>query len=129
MLWNELLRKGNISLLQSKSDSQYCVCSNYDETQEEDKQYCNGKYFCYWGDTERKSYFLSAALDYFRCRTEENYIPYSRMEELATDFAHEMAYAEPNETAYYLTMEEDLEEHELDYLGFDKNGYEKKEDL
>lgn len=29
MLWNELLRNGNISLLESQSDTQYCICRNY----------------------------------------------------------------------------------------------------
>ncbi len=84
MLWNELLRKENVSLLQSQSDTQYCVCRNYNSKAKEDQQYDNGTYFCYWGDTERKAYFLSAALENFRVKTEENYIPRPRLEELAT---------------------------------------------
>ena len=71
MLWNELLRKGNISLLQSQSDTQYCICRNYNPNAKEDQQYDGGSYFCYWGDKERKPYFLSAALENFRIKTEE----------------------------------------------------------
>ncbi len=36
MLWNELLRKGNVSLLQSQSDTQYCICRNYNPEAKED---------------------------------------------------------------------------------------------
>ena len=62
MLWNELLRKGNVSLLESQSDTQYCVCRNYNPDAKEDQQYDGGTYFCYWGDKERKPYFLSKEL-------------------------------------------------------------------
>lgn len=86
MLWNELLRKGNVSLLQSQSDTQYCICTNYNPEAKEDSQYDGGTYFCYWDDAERKVYFLAAALENFRVKTENNYIPRPRLEELATQF-------------------------------------------
>lgn len=86
MLWNELLRKGNVSLLQSQSDTQYCICRNYNPDAKEDQQYDGGTYFCYWGDKERKPYFLSAALENFRVKTEDDYVPRARLEELATKF-------------------------------------------
>lgn len=70
MLWNELLRNGNVSLLQSKNDTQYCVCRNYNPNAKEDTQYVNGRYFCYWDDKQRKVEYLQDALDNFRAKTE-----------------------------------------------------------
>ncbi len=84
------MRKGNVSLLQSQSDTQYCICRNYNPEAKEDQQYDSGTYFCYWNDTERKAYFLSAALENFRWKTEDNYIFRSRIEELATQFKDEL---------------------------------------
>ena len=86
MKWIELLRKGNISLLQSQSDTQYCVCSNFNESAPEDQQYYNGEYFCYWDNKDIKPIKLFAAVDYFRSRTEDDYVSYSRLTELATYF-------------------------------------------
>ena len=129
MLWNELLQKGNISLLQSQSDTQYCVCSDYDKTQKEDQQYYNGTYFCYWGNEERKAHFLSAALECFRARTEENYISRYRMEEIASKSIDAFIESEPNEAAYFFTgrHELDMNESELDFFGLDENGYRKED--
>ena len=74
MKWIELLRKDDYALLQSESDTQYVVASGYDPTQPEDKQWRNGTYFTYWNGTKWKADNLQAALDYFRSRTEENYV-------------------------------------------------------
>lgn len=74
MKWIELLRKDDYALLQSESDTQYVVANGYDPTQPEDKQWRNGTYFTYWNGTKWKADNLQAALDYFRSRTEENYV-------------------------------------------------------
>lgn len=37
MKWKEILRKEDIALLQSESDTQYTVVSGYDPTQPEDQ--------------------------------------------------------------------------------------------
>lgn len=74
MKWIELLRKDDYALLQSENDTQYVVVSGYDPTQPEDKQWRNGTYFTYWNGTKWKADNLQAALDYFRSRTEENYV-------------------------------------------------------
>lgn len=117
MLWNELLRKGNYSLLQSKSDTQYCVCSNYDETAEENRQYCNGTYFCYWGDSEQKAYFLSTAIECFREKTEKDYITRFRLEEIATKSLHAMKQWTEDTGVNYFEEGLDLEEHEIECFG------------
>lgn len=117
MLWNELLRNGNVSLLQSQSDSQYCVCSNYNPNAKEDQQYDGGTYFCYWGDLERKLYFLSAALELFRVRTERNYIPRARLEELATKFKDGLIEDDRESAMEYFEYECEMTEEEKEWLG------------
>lgn len=72
MKWNVILRKGNYALLQSESDTQFCVASGYDPTQPEDEQWIHGKYFLYWHNRDRKPAILQSALDYFRSRTEDD---------------------------------------------------------
>ena len=119
MLWNELLRKGNISLLESQSDTQYCVCRNYNPNEKEDQQYDSGTYFCYWGDLERKPYFLSAALENFRVKTEENYISRFRLEELCTKFKDAL-YEADEEYASDFVREECLD-NEMKWLGIESN--------
>lgn len=70
MKWIEFLRKDNYALLQSESDTQYAVVSDYDPTQPEDQQWAYGTYFTYWNDKEQKVKCLQEALDYFRRKTE-----------------------------------------------------------
>lgn len=40
----------------------------------------------YYGNEQAKALYLQAALDMFRAKSEENYIPRYRLEELATKF-------------------------------------------
>lgn len=47
MKWKEILRKDGYALLQSESDTQYCVANDYDPTQPEDQQWNYGTYFTY----------------------------------------------------------------------------------
>lgn len=74
MKWIEILRKDKYALLQSESDTQYAVVSGYDPTLPEDEQWNHGTYFTYWNDTKRKADCLQNALDYFRNKTEDNYV-------------------------------------------------------
>lgn len=55
MKWKEILRKDGYALLQSESNTQYCVANDYDPTQSEDQQWNYGTYFTYWNDTKRKA--------------------------------------------------------------------------
>ena len=70
MKWKEILRKDGYALLQSESNTQYCVANDYDPTQSEDQQWNYGTYFTYWNDTKRKADCLQNALDCFRSKTE-----------------------------------------------------------
>lgn len=73
MKWKEILRKDDIALLQSETDTQYAVVSGYDPMQPEDRQWNHGRYFTYWNDTKRKATCLQNALDRFREKTEEHF--------------------------------------------------------
>ena len=117
MLWNELLRKGNVSLLQSQSDTQYCICRNYNPNEKKDQQYDGGTYFCYWGDLERKPYFLSAALENFRVKTEDNYVPRARLEELATKFKDGLLECDEDFAMEFFEEECELLDSEMEWLG------------
>lgn len=74
MKWKEILQKDNYALLQSESDTQYCVAKGYDPTQPEGQQWSNGTYFCYFQNKSNKADCLQNALDYFRSKTEEHYV-------------------------------------------------------
>ena len=74
MKWIEILRKDGYALLQSESDTKYVVASGYNPTQPEDQQWNYGTYFCYFQNKSNKADCLQNALDYFRSKTEENYV-------------------------------------------------------
>lgn len=86
MKWIELLRKDDYALLQSESDTQYCVASGYDSTQPEDEQWEHGTYFTYFQNNTKKMLYLQSAYDCFMEKTNPDYITRSRLEELTTLF-------------------------------------------
>lgn len=128
MLWNELLRKGNMSLLQSQSDTQYCVCRNYNPNEKEDQQYERGAYYCYWGDSNIKMYMLSFALEDFREKAEENYISKYRMEELVCKFAKGLIQDDKESAIEYFTGECEMATHEMEFFGI-KTGKQEDEKI
>lgn len=76
--WLEILRKDDIALLQSTSDTQYVLASGYNPKLPEGKQWNCGRYFPYWQDPEQKAKMLQKALKEFWLETnefeeEENY--------------------------------------------------------
>lgn len=86
MKWIEILRKNDCALLQSESDTQYAVVSGYNPTQPEDQQWSHGTYFTYFQNNSKKMLYLQSAYDCFMEKINENYIPRTRLEELATLF-------------------------------------------
>lgn len=60
MRWIEILRNGNCVLLQSVSDTQYCVACGYDPTQPEDQQWCYGTYFTYQSEVQKANSLTNA---------------------------------------------------------------------
>ena len=119
MKWIEILRKNDYALLQSESDTQYAVASGYDPTQPEDEQWASGTYFTYWNDTKRKADCLQNALDCFRNRTEENYIPRCRLEELATVFKDGLISDDKETAMEYFDEVCEMTDEEKTYFGIE----------
>lgn len=111
MKWITLLRNKNYALLQSETDTQYCVASNYDPTQPEDQQWGHGSYFMYQNATE-KAISLTNALNEFRYKTEDDYLTYSRAIELATQFKD--CALEDEDLAYVI---DNMDESEIEFFG------------
>lgn len=128
MKWNVILFKNNVALLQSESDTQYAVVTDYNPDAPENKQWAYGTYFEYWNNKERKPYRLSQALELFRYKTETNYILRSRLEELTTQFKDQIVEislydcnATVAETAK-IFEEMELEDYEKEFFGLDEIG-------
>lgn len=117
MLWKEIFRKKNVSLLESLTDTQYCVCHDYDPSAPENTQYYSGNYFCYFSDKSNKAKCLTGALDLFRSMTEENYISMARMTEIAKYIGEGLMQDDYEQALIYLNNE--LTEEEMCKLGFE----------
>lgn len=117
MKWIKLLQKDNYALLQSETDTQYCVANGYDPTQPEGQQWNHGTYFTYQNDSQ-KANSLANALELFRYRTEENYISRSRLEELSTQFKDGLygAYLEEDEYKEFFDNECEMTEYEKKFF-------------
>ena len=77
MKWIEILRNGSYALLQSESDTQYCVACGYDPTQPEGQQWAHGIYFTYFQNNPKKILYLQSAYDCFMGKVNANFIPHS----------------------------------------------------
>ena len=111
MKWVEILRKDKLALLQSENNSQYAVASGYNPDGKEDEQWSHASYFMYYGNEQAKALYLQAALDMFRAKSEENYIPRYRLEELATKFK------DKEEAMIFFDEECELTDSEKEWFG------------
>ncbi len=118
MKWNLILKNGRYSLLQNESDTQFVVASKYDPKMPENNQWDNGSYFCYRSESE-KAIALSQAVELFRFYTEEDFIPRSRLEELATNFKDGLwgSYLEDDDYTEFFLDDCDMTESELAFFG------------
>lgn len=124
MKWIEILRKDKYALLQSESDTQYAVVSGYDPTQPEGQQWANGNYFSYGLMGENinlKTLYLASALDCFRQKTEENYIPRCRLEELAMQFKDGLIEDDRESAMEFFNEVCEMDESEKEFFGIDKD--------
>ena len=64
---------------------------------------------------------LASAIDYFRARTEENFIPRARLEELATLFKDGLIEDDEYEAMIYFDETCDMEEHEKKCFGIEED--------
>lgn len=117
MKWVEILRKDKLALLQSENNSQYAVASGYNPDGKDDEQWSHASYFMYYGNEQAKALYLQAALDMFRARSEENYIPRYRLEELATKFKDGLLEDDKEEAMIFFDEECELTDSEKEWFG------------
>lgn len=121
MKWIEILRSkdGNYAVLQDEKDTQFVVASGYNPDAAEDQKWGHGSYFIYWNNKENKAEMLMNAIDLFRYRTEKNYIPRSRLEELATKFKdglYSYTFTEEGDD-YFFDEECGMTDYEKEFFG------------
>lgn len=109
-----ILSSGNYTLLE-RVGKEFVVASGYDETQPEGSQWDHGTYFTYWGYEADKARCLANAIDFFRMRTEENYIPRERLENLAMSFKNCCRKEENFDEVVYC-----MADHERDFFELEK---------
>lgn len=63
---------------------------------------------------------LAHAVDYFRARTEENYIPRARLEELATLFKDGLIEDDEYEAMIYFNETCEMEDYEKEFFGIEE---------
>lgn len=118
MKYNIILRNGNYALLDA--ETQYIVACDFDETQKEGEQWGHGTYFTHWNqDANEKQQALANALEYFRLRTETNYIHRHRLEELATRFKDGLIESDEDYAMECFDGECELTEEEKEWLGIE----------
>ena len=120
MKWIEILRNRDYALLQSEGDTQYVVASGYDPSQREGNQWNYGTYFSYQSETQ-KANSLANALELFRSRTEENYIPRCRLEELATLFKDGLISDDRDSAFEYFDECCEMSEEEKEWFGIEED--------
>lgn len=117
MKWVEILRKDKLALIQAENNSQYAVASGYNPDGKEDEQWSHASYFMYYGNEQAKDLYLQAALDMFRAKSEENYIPRYRLEELATKFKDGLLEDDKEEAMIFFDEECELTDSEKEWFG------------
>ena len=118
MKYNIILRNGRYALLEM--ETQYVVACGFDETQSEGSQWTQGYYYTHWNTSEIvKQRMLSAALEYYRSLTENNYIPRCRLEELATQFKDGLIEDDEKSAMEYFDEVCEMTESEKEFFGIE----------
>lgn len=118
MNYKIILEKSNYALiLRNKNLNEIAVVANLDKT--------NGiwshtvDYMDYEG--KNKAYALSIMLDLFRYKTEENYIPRCRLEELATLFKDGLISDDRDSALEYFDEVCEMSEEEKSFFGIEED--------
>lgn len=69
----------------------------------------------YWNASREEALFLT--VDLFRCKTEENYISYSRMSEIATKLKDGLLEDDEESAMEYFENEVEMTGYEMEYFG------------
>lgn len=109
-----LIKRGN-------TRKEYAVVRDLDVHRSMEYDDCWGLTIGYYNDS---IYGLQKAIECYRIKTEENYIPRFRLEELATklkDYAEEVIESEigHQEVVNYFRDELEMEDYELEFFGIE----------
>ena len=116
MDYTVILRNGRYALLDM--GTQYAVVSGYDPTQKVGQQWDYGTYLSHWNQSmEDKQIALFHAIEQFRIKTETNYIPRCRLEELATKYKDELIECDENSAMEFFDEECDMTDEEKEWFG------------
>ena len=123
MKYNIILRNGRYALLEM--ETQYVVACGFDETQSEGSQWTQGYYYTHWNTSEIvKQRMLSAALEYYRSPTENDYIPRCRLEELATQFKEGLIEDDEESAMEYFDEVCEMADSEKEFFGIETKSEE-----
>ena len=119
---NLLLRKNNYALVEL--DNEYAVVYSYDETQRVLQRWARA--VCYFTRNKNKVKqidCLSKAIECFLCKTSPNYIPRTRLEELATLFKDGLIEDDSESAMEYFDVVCKMEDEEKEFFGLRSNNY------
>lgn len=118
MKYEVILRNGNYALLDM--GYQFVVVSGFDSSLPEGQQWDNGTYYSHWNQgVEDKQKALFEALELFRMRTEFNFIPRCRIEELATRFKDGLIDADKDLAMEFFDSECEMTDEEKEWFGIE----------
>lgn len=119
MEYRVLLQYGICALVET--ETQYIVACEYDETQPKGQQWGYGIYFPHWNESSsKKAHALYNAIEKFREKTEENYIPRCRLEELATQLKDGLIEDDEESAKEYFDCECKMTYEEKEWFGIEK---------
>lgn len=118
MKYKVLLQIGEYALIET--DTQYIVACGYDGTQPEGQQWGYGLYFTHWNKSEtEKAHMFYGAIETFKEKTEENYIPRSRLEELTMQFKDGLIEDDAADAIEYFDNVCKMTEEEKEWFGIE----------
>jgi len=128
MRYTLIEEKGQYALiLRGESMTQYAVVCGLD------KEAGSWDWTCCYYDFGKfsewtKSEALFKALDYYRMRTDEKYIPWARMSEIATVLKDGLIEDGEEEAYHYMADVAELSDAEAEYFGLDLEQYREATD-
>ena len=117
MRYEVIFEKGNYALiLRGSKMNEYAVVYGLNKESQDWACHC---YYCPFGEIwyTDKAAALSSTLDYFRMKTETNYIPRCRLEELATQFKDRLIEDDEESAMEYFNEVCEMSDSEKEYFG------------
>ena len=122
MKYTVIFEKGEYALIdRGEKMKEYAVVNGLNKETGEWAWTCAYWAYEYDGkETGNTAQTLAHAVDYFRTRTEGNYIPRARLEELATLFKDGLIEDDEYEAMIYFNETCDMDEYEKRYFGIEE---------